>query len=294
MKKKKEAKKMKGTELTKIEKKVIQMPMTEGDVRQRFDLIQKVMKSRMKEDVHFGKIPGCGDKMTLLKPGSEMLLSMFRIAVDPQVEDLSSEDEAKFRITARGIFAPTEEYLGAGVGCASSNEDKYKWREVRSQSEWDNTPETRRRYKFKRNPGKEDIKIMQVRVEPADVANTILKMAKKRAQIDMTLTVLAVSDIFTQDLEDEVEAPAKGKPVVAEPKAKVEAKEEKPEEKQEIKPEVKTPPTAKGLLDAARAFNFPIARIKSMSIKLYKKEKSTDLTPKEISELIDWIKKESK
>jgi hypothetical protein len=43
---------------------------------------------------------------------------------------------------------------------------------------------------------------MEVRVDPADVANTVLKMAKKRAQIDMTLTATAASDIFTQDLED--------------------------------------------------------------------------------------------
>jgi hypothetical protein len=43
---------------------------------------------------------------------------------------------------------------------------------------------------------------MQVRTEPADVANTVLKMAKKRAQIDLTLTATAASDIFTQDVED--------------------------------------------------------------------------------------------
>jgi hypothetical protein len=39
-------------------------------------------------------------------------------------------------------------------------------------------------------------------MNPADVANTILKMAKKRAQIDMTLTATAASDVFEQDLED--------------------------------------------------------------------------------------------
>jgi hypothetical protein len=45
-------------------------------------------------------------------------------------------------------------------------------------------------------------KDMQIRTEPADVANTVLKMAKKRAQIDLTLTATAASDIFTQDVED--------------------------------------------------------------------------------------------
>jgi hypothetical protein len=34
------------------------------------------------------------------------------------------------------------------------------------------------------------------------MANTVLKMAKKRAQIDLTLTATAASDVFTQDIED--------------------------------------------------------------------------------------------
>jgi hypothetical protein len=42
----------------------------------------------------------------------------------------------------------------------------------------------------------------QVRTNPADVANTILKMAKKRGLVDAILTVTAASDIFTQDIED--------------------------------------------------------------------------------------------
>jgi len=43
------------------------------------------------------------------------------------------------------------------------------------------------------------------RVENTDLAdtyNTVLKMAKKRALVDATLTATAASDIFTQDLED--------------------------------------------------------------------------------------------
>jgi len=276
-----------------IERKKIAMPMTGNEVQQRFDLIQKTMKSRMKDRVHYGTIPGCGDKKTLLKPGSEMLLSMFRIAVeDPKVEDLSTPEEAKFRVTVRGIFAPTGEFVGAGIGSCSSNEEKYKWRAARSQSEFDTTPEPNRRYKYKRRPGYDDQKIMQVRVEPAEVENTVLKMAKKRAQIDMTLTVLAVSDIFTQDMEEEMEdKPLKGKPIVEQPKAK---EPEAPKEKVDVSKEVPDSITAKGLLDYARKVNFPIARVKEMAKKCYKKTKSEDLTKKEIMELLTWIKQQVK
>ena len=42
----------------------------------------------------------------------------------------------------------------------------------------------------------------QIRSSPADVANTILKMATKRALIALTLVSLGASDIFAQDLED--------------------------------------------------------------------------------------------
>jgi hypothetical protein len=41
-----------------------------------------------------------------------------------------------------------------------------------------------------------------VRTEPADLANTVLKMACKRAKMAMVLNVTAASDCFTQDLED--------------------------------------------------------------------------------------------
>ena len=41
-----------------------------------------------------------------------------------------------------------------------------------------------------------------IKQDPFTLANTCLKMAKKRAQIDATLTVASLSEIFTQDIED--------------------------------------------------------------------------------------------
>jgi len=45
---------------------------------------------------------------------------------------------------------------------------------------------------------------------PADYYNTCLKMAKKRALVDATLTTTAASDIFTQDIEDDPDLYRKG------------------------------------------------------------------------------------
>lgn len=170
---------------------------TASEIRQQVNLIQEVMKAVMKDGTHFGTIPGT-DKPTLYKAGSEKILATFRIGCDPIVEDLSTHDEARYRVRARAFHQGTGVELGAGVGEASSNEERYRWRAAVCQEEYDATPIDRRRLKWKRSGDP----IPQVRTEHADLANTVLKMAKKRAQIDMTLTVTAASDVFTQDIED--------------------------------------------------------------------------------------------
>ena len=171
-------------------------PLTAAEIKAQVQSIQQVMEAVMKPDVHYGKIPGT-QKNTLYKAGSEKILSTFRIAVDPVVEDLSTADCYRYRVIARGVL-PTGEIVGAGVGEASTDEEKYKWRGSVCKAEFDATPEDRRRIKWDRY-GKET---QQVRTNPADLANTVLKMAKKRAQIDLTLTATGASDVFEQDLED--------------------------------------------------------------------------------------------
>lgn len=176
--------------------------LTANEIRAQINLIQEVMKAVMQEGTHYGTIPGC-DKPSLYKPGSEILLSTFRIAVEPEVEDLSTDDEARYRTKVKGFSMGTGSLLGIGVGECSSNEEKYKWRKAVCPEEWDETPEDRRREKWNKGyQGKKPYKVKQVRTNPADVANTVLKMSKKRGQIDLTLTMLAASDIFTQDIED--------------------------------------------------------------------------------------------
>lgn len=177
-----------------------QKPLTAVEIRAQVNLIQEVMQAVMKKDVHYGTIPGC-KQPSLYKPGSEKILSTFRIAIDPIVEDLSTEDVAHFRVITRAT-STSGQFLGAGVGEASSDEEKYKWREMICQEEFDSLPETRRRIKYKRGREGSFYTINQVRTEVADIANTVLKMAKKRSQIDVTLTVTAASDIFAQDIED--------------------------------------------------------------------------------------------
>lgn len=188
------------------------VPQSAVQVKAQIKAIQEVLHGVMKKDVHYGIIPGT-QKPTLYKAGAEILLSTFRIAVDPEIQDLSTADEIRYRVLVRGIANAetrmgnvTGHIVGAGVGEASTNEEKYKWHGA-GDKEFDNTPEDRRRIKYGWKWGqargeKVDTEIKQVRTEPADLANTVLKMAKKRAQIDLCLTALAASDVFEQDLED--------------------------------------------------------------------------------------------
>ena len=180
-----------------VEKKAL----TAAEVRMQVNLIQEVMKAVMKKDVHYGIIPGT-PKPTLYKAGAEKLLVTFRIAADsPIIEDLSTLDTSRYRVTRPGKSIYTGNFLGSGVGECSSDEEKFCWRKPVCPEEFYETPEDHRRDVWKRIEGK-PTKIKQVRTRPADVANTILKMADKRAYVALTLQITAASDIFTQDIED--------------------------------------------------------------------------------------------
>lgn len=197
-------------------------PQTAASVRAHVNLIQEVMQAVMKEGTHYGKIPGT-PKPSLWKPGAEVLAATFHIAPSYRIEDLSGPDFVRYRVVCVGTHQGTGTVLGEGVGECSSLEEKYKWRKASSQREFDNTPEDRRRIKyFYDRENRREYEIKQVRAECADQANTILKMACKRAQVAMTLNVLAASDIFTQDIEDLPEELRPDEDDAGEPAKKVE------------------------------------------------------------------------
>jgi hypothetical protein len=180
----------------------IDRPLTAVEIRAGVNLIQEVMKGVMKEKVHFGTIPGT-PKPTLYKAGAEKLLSTFRIATEPShVEDLSTADEIRYRVTVSAKLQSTGAFLGAAIGECSSSEEKYRWRRPVCPEEFNETPEDRRRTAWKKGDDKKPYQQKQVRTNPSDVANTVLKMAHKRALIAITLVVTAASDIFQQDIED--------------------------------------------------------------------------------------------
>jgi hypothetical protein len=173
--------------------------LTAADVRAQVNLMQDVMAEVMRDGTHYGTIPGTKSK-SLYKAGAEKLMATFRLAGDPEVTDLSKDGEIAYRVKVK-LTTASGQFIGAGIGECSSSEEKYSWRLAVCDDEFEEAPENRRRVKYSKYQGRVEKK-RQVRTNPADVANTILKMAKKRAQVDAVITATAASDIFTQDIED--------------------------------------------------------------------------------------------
>lgn len=171
-----------------------------AEVRQNINIIHEALKSIMKQDTHYGILPGCG-KPSLYKAGAEVIIALFKLSTDPIITDLSKDGEIRYQVK---VNATTREgvFVGSGIGECSSGEEKYMWRAAICDREFEVTPESMRRIKFKKAYKGGVDEINQVRVNPSDLANTILKMAKKRALIDAVLTATGASDIFTQDIQD--------------------------------------------------------------------------------------------
>lgn len=190
--------------------------LTAVDVRKQVNLIQSVMKEVMKDGTHYGKVPGCGDKPTLLKPGAEKIAMTFRLS--PEFEELSGSTESDagvfYKINCKLVHIPTGQVVGNGRGTCSSKEKKYKTRSVYANKATDEEKAIGKTdTKIGRDGKKYDVLVIPQ--DPWDVQNTVYKMACKRAMVAAILNATAASDIFTQDIEDLPE----GTVVEDEPKA---------------------------------------------------------------------------
>lgn len=214
-----------------------------AEIAARVEMVKNVTKEIMKSGVHYGTIPGAGKKATLLKPGAETLMLALGIASVPEIEDLSGVDTlgypfVRYRVVCRG-FDKSGNVVGAGIGEACSLEEKWLWKKAFDE-EFNSAPENARRIKFGWDSQKrQKYQIKQVRASCYDIANTILKQGKKRAFVDLALTVAAASDTFTQDLEemkDYLEREIIDVEVLEEPKEKPRAAAPKPQPKAEPEP----------------------------------------------------------
>ena len=218
----------------RVHDRALDAPLRAIDIRAQVNLIQEVMGAVMigptgnrPEGVHYGLVPGCGNKPTLLQPGAQKLIMTFRLVPDVEativpMERGHREVRSKVSIYAKGFGSERGPLLGVGVGTCSTMESKYRFRT--GPVEFTDKPVPREYWDLKQKdpakakailgdgmiPKKNDAgrwvcARQGEKVEhdnPADYYNTVEKISFKRALVSATLNVTAASDIFTQDIED--------------------------------------------------------------------------------------------
>ena len=168
-----------------------------ANTMQKISAFQAVVQKSLKQQHDYGIIQGT-QKPTLLKPGAEKICMM--LGVNPEYEFLertSEHEKGFFNYEIKCTLMKNGFPMAQGVGCCNSYEKKYRW--INS----DTVPvgvDPSMCDQFTDKYGKTKYKIPNPNI--CDLANTILKMAKKRAFIDAVLQVASLSEIFTQDLED--------------------------------------------------------------------------------------------
>lgn len=189
-----------------------------NELKNRALMVSQIKQQIMKNGTHFGVVPGCGDKPTLLKNGAELLCMAFKLAPEAKVEisDLGN-GHREYTVTTTLVSISTGTPIATGLGSCSTMESKYRYRNV-SDFEKTELPipadakerkaEYRKHgYGMKKVDGewcwvryKDSAKVENPDI--ADVYNTVLKMASKRSLVDATLKATGGSCEFTQDIED--------------------------------------------------------------------------------------------
>lgn len=152
--------------------------MTVDGILSQRQLITDVMQKAMKRGVDFGRI-GDSEKDSLFQPGAQKLCMLFRLGPVFESKEIFDGQHMTIKSNCTIKHAPTGMILGSGEGLCTTKEKKYAKR-------------------------KEGGRIVD-NANLADLYNTVLKMANKRALVAAVLNVTAAGDIFTQDLAEDEE-----------------------------------------------------------------------------------------
>lgn len=190
-------------QVEKINKSVVAL-------KERAAQVRALYKEVLREGEHYGVFFQGQSKPALLKSGAEKLLSLFRLGIRPvieknQITDGSETIGMEYICKAEVFQIDNGVVWGTGIGQSSTMEEKFRWRRATCIEEFNATSSHLKREKwFRAESGKPPFSVQQVAINYFDITNTVMKMAKKRAIVDAALTVLGVSDIFSQDTEEDV------------------------------------------------------------------------------------------
>lgn len=205
---------------------LLPMPVDVRLVVARYQAVQDIVQQVFKDDVHFGKIPGTGDKKTLLKPGFDALCLAFQFSPDFVKQPESIETDRFINLVYKCVLTSASgRVVATGIGSCNSKEEKYRWINsarkcptcgkeaiAKSKEEWGggwycNAKKDGCGAKFKK--GEPSIESQEAGRKENDNAwnnhNTLTKMGQKRAAMAAIITACGLSGDFTQDVEDIVE-----------------------------------------------------------------------------------------
>jgi hypothetical protein len=192
-------------------------------------VLQDVVEKYLVATIDFGLIPGTGNKPALFKAGAEKLMDVYGLAADPVIESkIEDYDRGLFDYTIKAYIKTRDGRLtlSSALGSCSSFESKYRYI-TRSRACPECNAETILKSKFPDkktgdlgfycyaakggcgvNFTSDDKRITEQEVgkkqrdDMADIKNTILKMAEKRAVVAAVIRATRSAELFTQDLED--------------------------------------------------------------------------------------------
>lgn len=205
------------------------MPVMDLQVaKARLKEFQEFVNEYMKKDEDYGLIPGI-DKPSLFQPGADKLSELYGLAPTfPDERTIRNVDWSltpalfDYEVTCVLVSKRTGMVVAEGKGSCSSYEAKYRWRDQKKKCplcQAEAIIKGKEEYgggwlcwakregcggKFKDgDPAIEAQKTGRIPNEDiADIKNTILKMAQKRAKIAAVLCATRSSGVFTQDVED--------------------------------------------------------------------------------------------
>lgn len=217
-----------------------------GTMERERKALAEFVTRQMVEGTDYGTIPGTerkgpkGEKLpnrTLLKPGAEKLTDLFRCSPKfkiMRVDEDFSTGFFSYMFRVQLVQRDVGQVVAEGFGSCNSYEGRYRWRDAQRKC-----PKCEKATIFQDHktaaggfycwgkkggcgakfPADDTSITTQVagRVQNDDmasVANTVLKMAKKRALVDGAIALARCSDLFTQDAEDlaELAKPAEPPP----------------------------------------------------------------------------------
>ena len=177
-------------------------PVSIEDLAARTKDLDHFFRGIMQKGTDYGIIPGT-PKPSLWKPGAELLRLWAGLTPTYENDDSRSDRKAGFIhwLSTCRLVNKAGDIVGELSGTCNSHEAKYRWRWVWPREVPQGMDKATLVSKVMDDKG--SVKYRLENDNLADLDNTILKMAQKRAFIGDILMVTGASRIFTQKVEED-------------------------------------------------------------------------------------------